>query len=279
MPPKKTSGVPALDEPPAWLQAILTRWDGFFTRFDKMFDLVLKMQETQITILSKLSALEERVAAAKQDPCPPNAALYSTLVKFQGDSKLVLAKSCGITWVGINEQIDEPSTHAFDQEALKEIIDSSADDDLIREFSSGQIEVHRHPKVKGKGSRPRIIKIYLRNQELRDRLLRHMRNGRLSLTKQFVHSYARRDYTREELEYDRSLRQKAGEMNKQQGMLKFVRDFAIHELRCPRALPHRSEPSLLYEPSKRSDAVVAAPMVQQDRLVNEPSSLLNSLSP
>ncbi|VDL84752.1 unnamed protein product, partial [Nippostrongylus brasiliensis] len=136
MPPKK-----ACDEPPAWLQAILTR-------FDNMFDLMLKLQDTQVSVLAKLSALEDRVAAAKQEPCPPNAALYSTLVKFQGDSKLVSAKSCGITWVGIGEQVDEPATHAFDREALKEVIDSSADDDLIREFSSGQIVVHRHPKVK-----------------------------------------------------------------------------------------------------------------------------------
>ncbi|KIH67865.1 hypothetical protein ANCDUO_01801 [Ancylostoma duodenale] len=50
-----------------------------------------------------------------------------------------------------------------------------------------------------------------------------MRNGRLSLTKQYVHSYARKDYTREELEYDRSLRKKAGQLNHQEGMLKYVK--------------------------------------------------------
>ncbi|XGW07567.1 hypothetical protein V3C99_010605 [Haemonchus contortus] len=54
------------------------------------------------------------------------------------------------------------------------------------------------------------------SQRLRDRLLDHMRAGRLSLTKDFVHSYARTDYTKEELAYDRSLRQKAGIMNREE---------------------------------------------------------------
>ncbi|RCN25823.1 hypothetical protein ANCCAN_28462 [Ancylostoma caninum] len=239
-PVKKTSN--AQSDAPAWVQAILERWDGFFTRFDKMFDLVLRMQETQSAVLTRLKTLEERVVTMNEQPPSSNAALYSILVKFHADARIVSSKSCGITWVGIGEQIDDAATHVFDQKALEEVVEASADSELIRELSTGQIDVHRHPKIRNvKSSRPRIIKVYLRNQDLRDRLLHHIRNGRLSLTKQFVHSYARKDYTREELEYDRCLRKKAGQLNHQEGMLKYiVRDLSIHELRYPRELPSRT---------------------------------------
>ncbi|VDK58452.1 unnamed protein product [Cylicostephanus goldi] len=62
-----------------------------------------------------------------------------------------------------------------------------------------------------------------------------MKSGRLSLTRQFIHSYARKDYTREELEFDRTLRRKAGLMNRQEGKLLYVvRDLRIHKLKNPR---------------------------------------------
>ncbi|KIH68704.1 hypothetical protein ANCDUO_00960 [Ancylostoma duodenale] len=44
-----------------------------------------------------------------------------------------------------------------------------------------------------------------------------MKSGRQSMTQRFVHSYARTDYTREEINYDRILRRKAGQMNQQEG--------------------------------------------------------------
>ncbi|KIH62574.1 hypothetical protein ANCDUO_07142 [Ancylostoma duodenale] len=223
-----------------------------------MFELLLSMQETHSAILTRLSTLEDRVINLNEQVPLSNAALYSTLVKFQSDAKIISFKSCGITWVGIGEQINDAATHAFDKEALKEIIETSADDELIRELSAGQIDIHRHPKIRSsaKSTRPRIIKIYLRNQDLRDRLLRHMRSGRQSLTKQFVHSYARKDYTREELEYDRSLRRKAGLLNQQEGMLKYVvRDFSIHELRYPRQLPQHAPFGGLSHPHPRLNMV------------------------
>ncbi|KAK6035607.1 hypothetical protein COOONC_26886 [Cooperia oncophora] len=65
-------------------------------------------------------------------------------------------------------------------------------------------------RMKSANGRDRIIKIELPSQALRDKLLHHMRSGRQSLTRRFVHSYARRDYTSEELELDRTLRKQAG---------------------------------------------------------------------
>lgn len=168
--------------------------------------------------------------------------MYSTLVKFKADTKIVDAKACRITWVGIGEQNSESATCAFDREAIKEVVETSGDEVLLSEFNSGRITFHRHPKFRKQADsqRPRIIKISLGSQELRDRMLEHMRSGRQSLTKDYVHSYARTDYTREELDYDRSLRKKAGIMNRQEGKLLYiVRDLAIHKLSNPRDLPAR----------------------------------------
>ncbi|KIH47879.1 hypothetical protein ANCDUO_22056 [Ancylostoma duodenale] len=238
MAPRKQSQ----ESEPAWLQPILKRWDDYFNRFDKIFEIFIKMQDTQAMILAKLSTLEER-CNANFEVCPPtNSAIYSTLVKFQTDAKIVSAKSCRVTWVGIGEREDDASTRAFDREAVREVVETSGDQELLKELNSGKIDFHRHPAVRSRlpNARPRIIKITLRNQELRDRLLQHMRTGRQSLTRQYVHSYARPDYTREEIDYDRALRKKAGVMNETEGKLMYVvRDLAIHKLRVPRDLPSR----------------------------------------
>ncbi|EYC09155.1 hypothetical protein Y032_0062g3389 [Ancylostoma ceylanicum] len=134
MAPKKQSS----EEAPVWLQPILKRWDEYFNRFDRMFEFFMKMQETQNTILTKLSASEERCNATQYPDHHSSSALYSTLVKFQTDAKIVTAKSCRITWVGIGEQKDETSTKIFDREAIKEVIETSDDPDLLQEFNSGK---------------------------------------------------------------------------------------------------------------------------------------------
>lgn len=184
-------------------------------------------------------------------PSQPHSALYSALVKFKSDSKVVDEKACRITWVGIGEKATEAATYAFDREAVKEVIEASGEEDLMAEFDAGEIQLHRHPKVVNNvnNRRPRIIKIRLRNQELRDKLLRHMRAGRQALTREFVHSYARPDYTKEEVEYDRLLRTKAGKMNRNEGKLAYVvRDLAIHKLKVPRELPGNYLTSALSSP-------------------------------
>ncbi|KAL6738509.1 hypothetical protein ANCDUO_07227 [Ancylostoma duodenale] len=103
-----------------------------------MFDLVLKMQETQSALRTRLKTLEERVVTMNEQPPFSNAALYSTLVKFHADARIASSMSCGITWVGIGEQIDDAATHVFDQKALEKVVKVSGDSELIRELSTGQ---------------------------------------------------------------------------------------------------------------------------------------------
>lgn len=165
------------------------------------------------------------------------------MVKLRNDNQKLEEKARMIAWIGIGEQANEEATNRFDQEILKEVIHTSGDDDLRREFEQGQITLRRYPvgKPRSPGDRGRIIKISLPNQTLRDSLLAHVRNGRQSLTKKFVHSFARRDYTEEEIKLDRSLRKEAGSLNAQAGKLMYiVRDFDLIKLKVPRELPRRT---------------------------------------
>ena len=66
-----------------------------------------------------------------------------------------------------------------------------------------------------------------------------------------MHTYARTDYTREEIEYDRALPKKAGIVNGQEGKLAYiVRDLAIHKLTSPRELPARDHSKRTSLPSR-----------------------------
>ncbi|VDO81592.1 unnamed protein product [Haemonchus placei] len=212
----------------------------------KLTDGIEEVTRRQSEIISRLDALEERVTSLQNSSPLDQNLLYSTLVKVKADSDKIEGKLRRITWVGIGEQADEHSTKKFDQEALREVILSSGDDELIEEFSKGRITAHRHPPVKprNQGGRDRIIKIELPSSAMKDRLLRHMKSGRQSLTRRFVHSYARRDYTVEELELDRSLRKQAGLANAKVGKLQYVvRDLQIHQLKNARQLSHRGSTS------------------------------------
>lgn len=254
MAPSRRSKDTDVDAPPLWLEEILKRWDSYLQKFDRIFDFMLKIQESQTSILNRLKNLESNITSSTGDH--NTEALYSTLVKFHCDAKTVQEKSCRITWVGVGEHENSQSTHAFDCEAVKEVIEASGDDELLSEWRNRKIDVRRFPEgqVRSNDQRPRIIKIALRSKDLRDKLLDHMRRGRLSLTSQFVHSYARKDYTREELEFDRALRRKAGEMNKQEGKLSYVvRDLSIHKLKTPRDLTARSGNSSVSRPRDSSN--------------------------
>ncbi|KHJ83958.1 hypothetical protein OESDEN_16334 [Oesophagostomum dentatum] len=113
--------MPPKNAPPSWLKEILMRSDNRFTKFDKFFDMLIKMQETQSLILSKLVRLEENSrssAISLNENTSP--AVYSALVKFKTDTKTIDEKACKIVWAGINEQADDYATAAFDKEALKE---------------------------------------------------------------------------------------------------------------------------------------------------------------
>jgi hypothetical protein len=94
-------------------------------------------------------------------------------------------------------------------------------------------------KPRKKDERPRPIKVELPNPELRARLLALLRAKRHQLTADMHHSYARNDYTKEQMSLDFELRRKAGKMNKEANKLKFVvRDLEICTIRNPRELPY-----------------------------------------
>ncbi|KIH44666.1 hypothetical protein ANCDUO_25308 [Ancylostoma duodenale] len=133
------------------------------------------------------------------------------MVKIKADNEKINEKATKIAWIGIDEQGDEAATRRFDQEIIKEAVYTSGDQELISEFNEGRISWHRHPagKPRGKGVRRRIIKIALTSQYFKDKLLAHMRSGRQTLTRNFVHSFARRDYTAEELKFDQIIKLKA----------------------------------------------------------------------
>lgn len=58
------------------------------------FDLFVRMQKSQLTVTNRLDALE---APEFQRGFDTRSALYSTLVTFKSDTKLVDAKACRVT--------------------------------------------------------------------------------------------------------------------------------------------------------------------------------------
>lgn len=235
------------DELPLWSIKMMEKYDACAERLEKailssftrIFNKINEINEGQKEIFARISDLEKRLATISSPPVDRNL-LYSTMVKVKSDEKKIGDKLKRIAWIGIGEQHNEESTRKFDSEALKEVVETSGDEELISEFTKGNIRAHRHPPGQPRGTqgRGRLIKIDLPSQELKERLLRHMRSGRQSLTKEYVHSYARCDYTEEQLELDRSLRRQAGELNARAGKLQYVvRDLQIHKLRLARNLP------------------------------------------
>ncbi|WKX94454.1 hypothetical protein Q1695_011601 [Nippostrongylus brasiliensis] len=128
-------------------------------------DQVKTIRESQEEILSRLARLESKFENMSS-PSVEKSLLYSTLVKVKTDSKQIDEKATRIAWIGIDEQENEELTRRFDREILK-AVQSSGDEELIREFDNGRIVSHRHPAGKPRvpGSRGRIIKICLPNQE------------------------------------------------------------------------------------------------------------------
>ncbi|KIH68738.1 hypothetical protein ANCDUO_00929 [Ancylostoma duodenale] len=242
-------------EMPTWASKLIERFDSYSVSierslsqaFDCVFRTISDLQETQNSILDLLSKLETKISLLNTFPSTQQSNLYAAMVKVRADSSKIDEKLKTIAWVGIDEKVDERSTCRFDREIVKEAVYTSGCDDLIREFEEGRISIHRHPDGRPRG-RGRMIKIPLSNQALRDSLLSHMKSGRQSLTQELMHSFARRDYTVEELSLDRSLRKQAGDLNAQAAKLLYVvRDFDIVKLKTPRDLPKR--PLTLYPSS------------------------------
>ncbi|KAL6743577.1 hypothetical protein Aduo_016599 [Ancylostoma duodenale] len=271
---RNTSEEASCQEMPLWAAKMIEKYDQCATRFEdallsafaSLLSAVAEIKNTRESVLKRLTAVEARLSTMSTPSMIDQNAIYYTVVKVQADKTRIEEKLRRITWVGIPEQKDEVSTRRFDHEALKEVVETSGDPDLLREFSRGNIVGHRFPvgQPRSTGARGRIIKIDLPSQELEDKLLQHTKQGRQSLTKNFIHSYARRDYTPEELELDRKLRRKAGELNQKEGKLQFVvRDLQIHRLRYPRDLPGYLGASQPFQPSRSSSSSSAEPTPSQ----------------
>ncbi|KAK6044378.1 hypothetical protein COOONC_18117 [Cooperia oncophora] len=135
MAPKKCKCNGNVEAPP-WLETMFKRWDDYLSRFDRLYDLLFAMQESQNAILRKIEMLENRFQNDRSTNEFSRSELYSTLVKFNADSRNVADKQCKIVWYGIDEGKDEAETSAFDREALNEVVNSSCDDELVKEWRS-----------------------------------------------------------------------------------------------------------------------------------------------
>ncbi|KAK6030841.1 hypothetical protein OSTOST_03014 [Ostertagia ostertagi] len=157
---------------PLWATRMMERYDACAERLEKAlltsFD---KMNVRQGEIPARISALNSVLNTVKRDV--NQNALYSTKVEVKADERKIDDKLRRIAWVGLGEQKDDIATKKFDKEALKEVIGTFDDAELMEEFSKGNISVLRHPagQPRGINSRGRIIKISLPSQELMDRLL------------------------------------------------------------------------------------------------------------
>ncbi|KAK6058336.1 hypothetical protein COOONC_04095 [Cooperia oncophora] len=206
------------------------------TSLAKLADRIDEMNTRQNEILSRLAALEDSISGLQVSCSLDRKVFYSTIVKGSRAMRL----------------------------------------QLIEELSKGDITARRYPpeRIKSANGRDRIIKIELPSQALRDKLLHHMRSGRQSLTRRFVHSYARRDYTSEELELDRTLRKQAGMSNAKLGMLQYVvRDLRICKLKTPRELPRRY-PATSQSAPRTTSGIPLGPI--EASLVGTPSSVILS---
>jgi hypothetical protein len=128
--------------------------------------------------------------------------------------------------------------------ALEEVITASMDNELALAWQANKIKMVRLPENKPRktNERPRPVKVELPTPEMRAKLLALLRAKRHSLTAEMHHSYARNDYTIEQMKLDMELRKRAGNMNKDAKQLKYiVRDLEICTLRNPRELPRVGE--------------------------------------
>ncbi|KAK5972228.1 hypothetical protein GCK32_016596 [Trichostrongylus colubriformis] len=66
------------------------------------------------------------------------------MVKVKADGETIEEKLKRITWVGMGEQADERSMMKFDMEALREVICSSGDEQLIEKRNK---TAHRFPAI------------------------------------------------------------------------------------------------------------------------------------
>ena len=251
---KRPAAAELEDIPPKWIEQLtVTLLAQTQTILRPFIDAVSELKESNNRIhelisthLTHINDNKHRLEKLESGPSVNNSDLsnvmYNAVAKVQTDQSTLGQKACRITWVGIQEKDSDQATFAFDSQALREVVEASENNELVQLLNNKQISCKRHPEQRNPNSdRPRIIKIQLPTPEHRDNLLQFMRKGRQSLTRTMVHSYARRDYTQEQLELDRSTRREAGRLNAEAGELVWVvRDMKLFKLRTSRPLPARS---------------------------------------
>ncbi|EYC05465.1 hypothetical protein Y032_0082g1600 [Ancylostoma ceylanicum] len=102
---------------PAWASKLIEGFDSYSScmqlsltdTFDRVFTKMNDLLETQSSIVSRLSELEKKISSIPP-PHSRQSLLYSTLVKVKADNKRIDEKLRMITWIGIDEQIDEDAT-------------------------------------------------------------------------------------------------------------------------------------------------------------------------
>lgn len=247
---KKASGPDAVQEMPIWARKLIEKFDLYSTSMqrsltdaiDRILRQISDLHHVQDSILARLSELGNKLSS---DPLLTHQTqqnlIYSTFIKLRANGQKTDDKLKRITWVGIDEKANEESTRRsiekFQRKKLTPQVIA-----IWFEFEAGRITSHRHPVGDPRipGVRGRIIKLSLPIQ-LMDCLLAHMSSDRQGLTKQYVHSYARRDYTPEELQLDRTLRKQESDLNARECKLIYVvRDFDNVELRTSREIPRRA---------------------------------------
>ncbi|EYC36973.1 hypothetical protein Y032_0839g2620 [Ancylostoma ceylanicum] len=195
---RNNSDEPVSQDLPLWATKLIDKYEQCANRiqealsssFEKVFAKISEIDTRQKSILERLAIVEAHISRISNTSAIDQNALYSAVVKVRADEGKIEEKLRRITWVEVGEQKDEVSTKKFDYQALKEVVKTSGDSELVREFSEGRITAHRFPRdqPRGANARGRIIKIELPSQTLKDRLLHHMKQGRQSLTKEFIHS-------------------------------------------------------------------------------------------
>ncbi|KIH67372.1 hypothetical protein ANCDUO_02296 [Ancylostoma duodenale] len=101
----------------AWASKLIERFDAYSScmqrsltdTFDRVFTKLNELLETQSSIISRSSDLEKKVSSIPS-PHSQQSLLYSTLVKVKADNLRIDEKLRMITWVGIDEQVDEDAT-------------------------------------------------------------------------------------------------------------------------------------------------------------------------
>lgn len=78
---------------PSWLESVFERWDHYFSRMDKLFEILVTIQQSQNNILNRIASIESKLETSRgeQQTCP-HSAVYSALVKFKADKRLSTTK-------------------------------------------------------------------------------------------------------------------------------------------------------------------------------------------